>query len=185
MPAMKNPQFISLVCLLLLSSCATEKPRGPQGSFSVKTVPYFGNDVRVYVQVFERTNGQRGDMLASRRVSGDGVTGFVLPLGKTYSVHAYADLDHDGKQGPNDPSVNLDGLEPIADIDAQQAPAIVTLPGTGVAPDWPGKKSGGDNPPASNESLLQKGADKLQEAASGLPVPPPPPPSLPVPPPPR
>jgi hypothetical protein len=180
---MKHPQFIFLACLLLLSSCATEKPGGPKGSFSVKVVPFFGNDVHVFIQVFDRTNGQRGPLISSRRVSGDGVTGFVLPLGSTYSVHAYADLDHDGKQGPDDPSSNLDGLKPMADVNAQQAPAILTLPGTGVAPDWPGKKSDGESAPASNENLLQKGAEKIQEAAPGLPVPPPP--SLPVPPPPR
>jgi hypothetical protein len=171
-----------LLCLALLSSCATDKPGGPKGSFSVKVVPFFGNDVHVFVQVFDRTDGQRGPLLSSKRVTGDGVTGFVLPLGRTYSVHAYADLDHDGKQGPADPSANLDGLQPVADINAQQAPAILTLPGTGTAPDWPGKKSGGDNSPGSSEAMLQKAADKVQEASPGLPTPPPP--TLPVPPPP-
>lgn len=186
LPAMKKLQFIALLCLALLPSCATQKkPLGPQGSFSVKTVPFFGNDVHVFVEVSERTNGPRGPVLSSKRVTGDGVTGFVVPLGKIYSVHAYADLDHNGKQGPSDPSATVEGLRPVSDMDAMQAPAILTLPGTGVAPDWPGKKLSNDNSPASNEAPQQKAADKVQEASPGLPVPPPPAPTLPVPPPPQ
>jgi hypothetical protein len=62
-----------------------------------------------------------------------------------------------------------------------QAPVILTLPGAGVAPDWPGKKANRDSAPPANEALLQKGLDKVREVAPQLPVPPLP---LPIPPPP-
>src|SRR5688500_11729748 len=100
--SMKKSLHLAGLCLALLSGCATEQPRGPQGYFTVKIVPFFGNDVRVYAQVYERVDGQRGPVLTSKRVTGDGVVGFVLPLDHTYGVRAYADVDQDGKQGPAD-----------------------------------------------------------------------------------
>src|SRR5438094_819216 len=91
-------------CLVLLAGCATKTPRGPVGSFTVKVVPFFGNNVRVRIEAYERVNGNRGPVLVSSRVTGDGVTGFVLPLGKVYGVSAWADVDRDGKKGPDDPA---------------------------------------------------------------------------------
>ena len=178
---MKNLSHLTALCLALLSGCATEQPRGPQGSFSVKVVPFFGNDVRVYAQAYERVNGQRGPVLTSKRVTGDGVVGFVLPLDHTYGVRAYADVDQDGKQGPADPSTSVEDLRPVADVNMQQAPVILALPGTGVSPDWPRKKNAPGTPATSDDALLQQGLEKAREIAPQLPVPPPP---LPVPPPP-
>ncbi len=174
-------RFLILTSILLVfaAGCALNEPRGPQGSFSVKVLPYFGKDVRVYIQAYERVNGQRGPVLVSKRVTGDGVTGFVLPLGKEYGVRAYADLDADGRSGPGDPSAILDGLQSEEDLNAQGPPHVLTLPGTGESPDWPQKGGGGSSapapaPPSSEEALLQKGIDRVRAAAPQLPIPPPP-----------
>ena len=85
----------------------------------MKVVPFFGNDVRVYAQAYERVNGQRGPLVTSKRVTGDGVVGFVLPLDQTYGVRAYADVDQDGKQGPTDPATSVENLRPVADVNMQ------------------------------------------------------------------
>jgi hypothetical protein len=178
---MNQLPYLAALCLALLPGCATEQPRGPQGSFSVKVVPFFGNDVRVYAQAYERVNGQRNTVLTSKRVTGDGVVGFVLPLDHTYGVRAYADVDQDGKQGPADPSTSVENLRPVADVNMQQVPVILALPGAGVAPDWPHKKNVPGTAATSEDALLQQGLEEAQEIAPRLPVPPPP---LPVPPPP-
>lgn len=183
---MKPNLALVSTCLVLLASCATETPRGPQGSFSVKVVPYFGPDTKVYIHAYERVNGQRGPALSSSVVKGDGVTGFVLPLDKEYGVRAYADLDGNGRSNTGDAVGNLEGLRPVSDVNHQAPPVILTLPGAGVAPDWPGTKpedaataSPSSAFSSSTGDLLQKGIDQVKEAAPGLPVPP-----LPVPPPP-
>jgi hypothetical protein len=140
----------------------------------------------VYTQLYERINGQRGPLISTKRVTGDGVTGFVLPLDHTYVVRAYADVDKDGKQGPTDPTGSVDNLRPVADVNMQQAPVILTLPGTGAAPDWPGRKADQDHAADSNEAIVEKGVEKAREQAPQVPAPVPvpvPPPPLPVPPP--
>lgn len=198
--------FLLAGCIATLSSCATEAPRGPVGNFSVKVVPFFGKDVRVYITAYPRDpQGQRGPDVVNRRVTGDGITGFVLPAGRVYGVRAYADLDGDGRSGPADPTASMEGLKPVTDLSANQDPVVLTLPGTGAAPDWPQKKNvsasqtgtpGTDDiqkgidtlraaapgtlPGSINAGNVQKAADKLREAAPGLPIPP-----LPVPPPPK
>jgi hypothetical protein len=171
--------LLALALALALAGCATEPPtRGPQGSFSIKVVPFFGNDVRVYARAFERVSGQRGPLLAANRVAGDGVTSFVLPLDKTYTVQAFADLDGNGKPGPDEPAANLDGLRPEGGINVPLVPSVVTLPGAGVSPDWPQKKGADANPAAAlglSDHDLQRGLQKAREVAPELPIPPPPP----------
>jgi hypothetical protein len=177
---MKRFSFPFPICLvLLLAGCATDPPRSPQGSFCVKVVPYFGRNVRIYIHAYERVSGQRGPALSSSRVTDDGVTGFVLPLGKVYGASAYADLDGDGKRGPNDPAGSVEGLRPVEDVNAPQELAILTLPGAGEAPDWPQNKSKESTTPLSG-GTLQNSLQQIRAESSQLPIPPPP-----VPPPPR
>jgi hypothetical protein len=149
----------------------------------VKVVPYFGKDVRVYIQASEQSGGRGRVIMASRRVTGNGVTGFVLPVDKVFVVRAYADVDGDGRQSPSDPAASISGLKPEADINAPHVPVLLTLPGTGAAPDWPQKGAASQAPQdaqSPESSLIQRGIEKVQEFAPELPVPP-----LPVPPPPR
>ncbi len=194
--------------LFVFAGCSTtNKPTGPKGNFSVKVVPFFGKDVPVYISAYERMpNGTRGDTLVNRKVTDDGVTGFVLPADGVYGVRAYADIDKDGKCGPNDPAATLEGLKPRRDLAANQAPTVLTLPGAGVSPDWTNSKSeegsasstpgaasnvqsGLDKaraaapvviPDSVNADTLKKAAEKARTAAPDLPIPP-----LPVPAPPK
>ena len=197
-----------VTALLGITSCSTtERPTGPKGNFSVKVVPFFGKDVTVYISAYERKpDGTSSEALVNRKVTDDGVTGFVLPADGVYDVRAYADIDKDGKCGPNDPTATVEGLKPHRDLAADLEPTVLTLPGMGVAPDWPGGRSGavpltttpgasgnlqtgldkagaaapGVTPDSENAEALQKAADKVQTVAPSLPIPP-----LPVPPPPK
>lgn len=156
------------VLLTLLSGCATEKPRGPQGTFSVKVVPDFGPKVPVRIAAYTRKDGQRGPDLKSHLVTGDGVTGFVLPLDQVYGVRAYADLNRDGRVSPDEPAASIEGLKPVADLHANHEPVILTLQGTGVAP-APAQQAGGNAEPTGSSANInvQKGLDMLRNAAPG------------------
>lgn len=202
---MKLHLLPTAVLLALLPSCATETPRGPQGTFSVKVVPDFGKNVPVRIAAYTRKDGQRGPDLKAHLVTGDGVTGFVLPLNQVYGVRAYADLNRDGRVSPDEPAASLEGLKPVADPNAAHEPVILTLPGAGaaqasaeeagstVAPTGTPANGnvqkgldmlrnaapGGTLPKDVTPDKAQQGIDKLREAAPNLPIPP-----LPVPPPP-
>ncbi len=179
---MITPRILLLAaCFSILAGCATPVPRGPVGHFSVKVVPFFGRDVKVYYTSYERNaDGTRGSNLSGGRVTGDGVVGFVLPAYATYGVRAYADMDGDGRRGATEPTASVEGLKPSTDIQSEEAPVVLTMPGTGIAPEWPSKKTASN--PSQNpldSATIQKGMDKLREAAPDLPIPP-----LPIPPPP-
>lgn len=174
--------LLSAISVAVFAGCAADKARGPQGSFSVKVLPYFGKDVRVSIQAYSRDDkGQRGPALATHQVTDDGITGFVLPLGRRYGVQAYADLDRDGRRSTDDPAATLENLEPVADLHSTQPPHVLTLPGTGVGTDWPGRNDGAtDASTAIDRSKVQGALQSVHEAAPSLPIPP-----LPVPPPPQ
>lgn len=199
---MKLPLLPATASLAVLASCATETLRGPQGSFSVKVVPDFGQDVPVHIAAYTRgDDGQRGPDLKAHRVTGDGITGFVLPLDQVYGVRAWADLNRDGRTAPHEPVASLEGLRPVADPNAAPGPALLTLPGKGVAtapapqvarPPDPAEiiangtvqqrldllrdAAAGTLPAGVTADKVQQGLDKVREVAPNLPIPPPPPP---------
>lgn len=176
---------------LLLPGCAATKPEpaGPKGSFSVEVQPYFGPDVKVYAEAFPLDGGgNRGPRVALNHVTGDGVTGFVLPIGKKYSVRAFADLDGDKRCGPNDPAATLSDLRPETNPNSSHIPPVLTISTTGAALPWPQKKP---EAPAQEAGIAAEpppegGVAPVTDEPAPLPVPPPPPPtpanSLPIPP---
>ena len=179
--------FLIVASLHAVTSCTVKPPaQAPFGTFSVKVTPYFGKDVRVMISSYERlADGKRGPNLWTGPVSADGITGFVLRVGPVYGVRAYADLDGDGRQSPTDPTGSVEGLHPVSGVNAELRPVILTLPGTGVAPEWPMKRRVSKTPSdLLDPAAIKKGMRELRENAPDLPIPPLPVPPLPVPPPP-
>lgn len=174
----------------MLAGCADTKPKVVErGTVSIKVVPPAGKGAQVRVSAYAPKNGARGPEIQMHETGSDGIAGFVLPMGPHYTFRAFADLDHNGKPGPNEPAGELTGVEPDPDVHNTQPPLVLTLsmPAPGsvpaeapVADKKKGKGAAPDSVPAPASATKTPApaagaAAKTQEpGGAGLPVPPPP-----------
>lgn len=175
---MNSTRFSLLaVCLaILLPACGLTKPevkpRGPQGTVSVKVEAHSGGKAAVYLAVFPTGGGKELD---SKQVTDGSVTGFILPADQEYEVRAFVDRNGDGKPGAGEPIASVKNVKPDQDVHA--APQVVVLDisataGAGALPNTDKKPAAA--PEIDKPVLPKTEPETVKEAAPGPPVPPPP-----------
>jgi hypothetical protein len=172
------------VSAALLAGCVdTRQKTVERGTLSIKVVPPPGKGVPVHVSVYQPKDGKRGPEIQIHDAGSDGLANFGLPMGQ-YDVRAFADLNHTGKPGPNEPAGELRGVEPDPDLHSEKPPLVLTLamPAPGSVPaEAPvvdkkkAKGTGRDASPAPTHAPALGAPAKSQNAAGpGLPLPSPP-----------
>jgi hypothetical protein len=172
------PPLSLLLCLTFLTNCETTNPKSssqPSGIIQVHVTPWFGDAAPIYATLEPTILPEKPQPGVKHRLDADGLAGFVVPMGATYGVRAYADLDGNGRQDPNEPSGILAEISPLPPLGTgpDYTPKELVLPGTGV----PLPKS---SKTTDILSKLPPGAvEKLQDSSQNLsiPTPPPPPPA--------
>lgn len=172
------PRLSLLLCLAVLTHCETTSPKNssqPSGVIQVHVTPWFGEAAPIYATLTPTILPEKPEPGVRHRLDADGLAGFVVPMGATYGVRAYADLDGNGRQDPTEPSGILTEISPLPPLGTgpEYTPKELVLPGTGVPLPKSDKKTDilSKLPPAA--------AEKLREASQSLTTPtiPPPPPA--------
>lgn len=164
----------ALLAALLLPSCSwnwcfwkKRKPKFDKGVIQVRVVPASaGKGIPVRARAYEADEGERGDLVANHPVSGDGVVGFVLPMGEEYIIEAHADLDADGRRDRGEPWVEMVGVQPHDLLAPDPGPTPLRLPVSGAVPrSHPApERQEAPMPGLGLPSIL----DQLREQAPGL-----------------
>lgn len=171
-----------LPCFLLFTQCGSVKPEQVErGTISVKATPAFGKNTTVHITVYAPKGGKRGGEVDGHNAKADEVTGFVLPIGPSYEVVAFADLNNNGKQDPGEPSGQLLDVKPDPDVHQVQAPLVLIMTASAAPPaaaaDEEKKEKKDHAPSASSPSTpISSPATptKPSETAPSIPIPPPP-----------
>lgn len=193
--------FLGLLTLAVAGCTATgkkEDTKEPLGVFSVKIVPEPGN-AKIHVTAYTRDKkGDKGATVADYPVGKDGVSGFVLPMGKVYGVQAFVDLNGNKIRDKNEPAGSAENLKPLpaSGSGPEYTPAVIILPiaapalppggsATGVAgTGGPSTSAAADGTAPSFQVPADPSKPVVKPAAPAPLVTPAPPESLPVPPPP-
>ena len=168
---MKTILALTGISLATLTGCSSLKPPvkdplTPSGIINVKVTPWFGDKVAIYASAYSLDQTKPVGLAATHRVDAEGVVGFVLPMGASYGVRAYADLDGNGKQDAAEPSGRVENLEPLSPTGSgpEYEPKILTLPGQGVPPRKPKSQSDVLSP------LSPSAAAVIRDAAKAVPM---------------
>ena len=175
--------ILRLILLFLIPSCFTgcgfffARPpkRPPHGTVAVKIDAHGETRAPIYLTIFPLEKGERGPKIGTYIVKDGSVTGYTLPMGKTYEFRALVDRDGDQRLSAKEKSTSVKDVVPDPDVTAPHRPILIDLPlPPGVQA--PKKKKKAESSPGlqldpEEARLLQKGLEKLRKAAPDVPIP--------------